>query len=744
MHQAWHAFTQTVAAYLSRLVRMVCLVVIFIPAPGVSAAPLQNAEVFFRPGEQVTIESGSISYYRSAELYVAENGVTIRYGDNTLHADRVVLDRKRKIFIATGNVHLTDLRSELRSDRIVAHFDDRTGVVFGGQMFIKESGYRFAGARIEKLSDDEYVVENGSFTTCNCGPGEAPSWYVSAGKIRVRLGGYAQVRSALFYVKGVPVLYLPFGFFPVKTEREFGLLLPTLQYSKINGLEVHQGLFVPIGDSADATLWADYYSAKGYGASGELRYAGSRGSYGRTNLSYIHQSLLDRNAPDFNLQRYTLDSTNRHNFSPFEALVASIHTVSDRRFNADYGLTLEEKTRQYAPSELSYIHSGKHGSVLGLAEVQVRLGPSNLPVANRFPHMEATLWPQKLTSWGPLVSLRLAGDHFVRKPADSTLLDINAYRTIGDRFDMAARAEQPFVIGPALVVPFAVARETAYRLGSRSTHRELAMLGSRAEVPWERLYHYGEPATRPPGRLYHRITPTARHLWVPMVNQATHPEFDEIDRIAPRNLVEYGLDNRVFWQAGARTAPGSAELGIFQHYAFRTTATVAFSPLLLRGRLHWPEWAELSIDQYVDPAQRKGAFYAGVYRAETILPQHTTLTLEYHSFANYVVNDRTRVLVDDFIDASYRRYSGFGTPGPWASREVWGSLQRTFFDRLTTGYTTRYSLDAKLFLESTYFISYQSACRCWSLASTVIQRPNQDLVFNLTISLTGIGSIGNR
>jgi LPS-assembly protein len=723
-----------------RLLAALLFFLLAVTAPAVVAAQA-TPSISFRPGEQIFIKGDRINYYRSSNLYVAEGGVEIRYGGNVLQAERILLDHANKVFRASGDVRLSDGTSVLTSDRVVAHLDDRTGVIFGGNIYLRDSGYRFSGERIEKLSEDEFIIRRGSITTCDCGPESTPSWHISARSIWVTVGGYARVQNALFYVQGVPVLFLPFGYFPVKTEREFGLLFPSLTYSERKGFEVHQGLFIPIGDSADATLYADYYSNLGYGASGEFRYVWRRGSYGNLNVRFVRQTK-DAEGRDTGLRidRFTVDSTHRYNFSEYEAAVADIHTVSDRQYFADLAQTLEEQTQQFTRSEVSYINTFERVSVLPQADLYERLGRFYEESVNRLPHLEVLAQPQVVTPFGTVVMARGAADNFVNKPAGSGVLEFDTYRTQGQRADILLRVEQPVSAGPVHVVPFAAGRETAYRstFGGPSQNREMAALGMRAAVPLERSWFYAPFVTAPETNLVtHRFTPAARYLFMPDVDQAANPEFDELDRMRKRSLVEYGVSNDVFWLDDGKV--GKLNLGIFRQYALDATGDPD-SPLFGRLKVSFPGGLGLSATEYYDPKATSYKNYYGVYRVEGSA-YGSLAALEFHRLTNYAINDQSRVLVDEEIDADYFRYEA---DLPWASRELWGTVSRTFFEHITLSYGARYSLDRNIFLESVYGLSYLSFCNCWSVSSRFIQRPNNDLLFNVTFTLVGIGSVGNQ
>ena len=709
------------------------------------AAPVQaqlSQGLVIRPGDTVTLRSDDIQYFRAADLYVAAGDVRLEYGDNVLTADEVVLDRSVGTFTASGNVRLTDGRSDLTSERAVVQIDDRTGVIFEGSFFLPESGYRMTGSRIERLGEVDYLVENGTLTTCDCGPDTTPSWHIRAGRIRVTVGGYAQVSHAVFYIRGVPVFYLPFGFFPVKHDREFGLLFPSVSYSGIHGFEWNQGLFVPLGDSADATLWLDYYSRRGYGATGEFRYVGERGSFGTTRLTWLRQAFLDEDDPGYRSQRYTFRSRHRHNLGEYEAFVADIDTVSDRAYSAELGRTLEEQSRQFSQSRLGYIRSGQHVSLMGRAEVSERQQRSTLPDFSRLPQVELLAWPQRVFRSGPVLTGSITADRFVSKDADTAIWDLGAYSTVGDRFDVYGRLEQPLVSGPVLTTPFLSFRQTLHRpvIEGDVSHRSILTAGASVQAPFEARYTYGDDATDTvPGALYHQVSPVGRYLFIPDWQPEVPFEVDELDVIQGRNLVEYGVENRLMWLPRRTGRAGYADLGVYQHYSFAATEGAPRSPFLARLRLQLPTGIHLQAAQYYDQEREESPFYHTSFRVSGTLPGALRTGLEFHSYRNYEVSDRTRVLVDELIDGEYSLYR---QATPWASREVWLSLSRRFFNRVGLSYAGRYSIDREQVLESIYGASYLSGCDCWSVRGSFIQRPNQDFSFNLTFTLIGLGTVG--
>ncbi len=106
-----------------------------------------------------------------------------------------------------------------------------------------ENQFRMEGEEIVKHGDDTYSFEKGMFTTCRCPPGERDPWQIRAGSADLEVGGYGTARNSTFEILGVPVVWLPWMIYPLKTERQSGLLFPEFGYGGRNGVDVGLPIF---------------------------------------------------------------------------------------------------------------------------------------------------------------------------------------------------------------------------------------------------------------------------------------------------------------------------------------------------------------------------------------------------------------------------------------------------------------------------------------------------------------------
>jgi LPS-assembly protein len=188
---------------------------------------------------------------------------------------------KRRL-LAEGNVVFIRGEERLAGDRV--EMDDTGHGFIENAVGYVEPGVFVEGRRVERVDDRTYRVEGGKFTSC---AQPNPRWGFKASKATIQVDDKVVARNAVFNVKGVPVFYAPWIYYPIRSDgRSTGFLFPHFGYSSTRGFTVGSGFFWAMGRSLDQTFYADSYSEIGYGFGHELRYAQaspSRGTF-RTYL----------------------------------------------------------------------------------------------------------------------------------------------------------------------------------------------------------------------------------------------------------------------------------------------------------------------------------------------------------------------------------------------------------------------------------------------------------------------------
>ena len=187
--------------------------------------------------EPVTVDADSLTYDREADALHAKGDVMVTTGDSVLAADQIDIDRKTGQANAAGQVVLEDPQGRLRAENATFFLEDETGCLEEGEVYMPQTRFQITGKRIEKGIGQSYHIWDGTLTTCQCEDG-APDWSITGEEIDLSLGGFGTLHDGTFKIKDTPVLYLPYGIFPVQRERQSGFLFPRFGYSNSPRLPV--------------------------------------------------------------------------------------------------------------------------------------------------------------------------------------------------------------------------------------------------------------------------------------------------------------------------------------------------------------------------------------------------------------------------------------------------------------------------------------------------------------------------
>src|SRR5262249_3041109 len=156
--------------------------------------------------------------------------------------------------VATGNVVFTNPDGRISAEEadfntktMTGTFKQASGIMslgpkadraqFGGQ----DPGGFFNGDLVEKLGDQTYRLTHGEFTRC---VQPTPRWELVSGSVDINLDDYALLRNTVLRVKGVPMFYMPYAYYPLKSnQRNTGFLLPVYGTSTLRGQALSNAFF---------------------------------------------------------------------------------------------------------------------------------------------------------------------------------------------------------------------------------------------------------------------------------------------------------------------------------------------------------------------------------------------------------------------------------------------------------------------------------------------------------------------
>jgi LPS-assembly protein len=251
---------------------------------------------------EVTLDAETVDYDRQTNTIVARGGVSITRPGTLLRADEVLVNRSTYEGEASGNVVLETDDTTVRGEHLELDLDDETGWVEEGEIDLRTTGYIVLGDRIEKGYGQQYSVDNSVITTCRCGGLDPPSWSIASRKLDVDVLGNGRARHITFRVRDRPILYFPYGIFPVNRTRHSGFLLPRVGQSfgtNSTGFLYEQPYYWAINKSSDTTMAFHVETAARIGGVTEYRYALDPESRGTIAAAYFNEFLRSDRTPTF-------------------------------------------------------------------------------------------------------------------------------------------------------------------------------------------------------------------------------------------------------------------------------------------------------------------------------------------------------------------------------------------------------------------------------------------------------------
>ncbi len=240
-------------------------------------------------------------------------------------------------------------------EEITYNFKTKRGKIIAGETQAGEGFYY--GAEIKRISENELFVRDGYYTTCN---DACPHYYFGSPKMKLAVKEKIYIDPVIFYVEDMPIFIFPFGlFFPNKTGRQSGIIIPSFYFSKNRGVVFQDlGFYWAASDYWDTQFKTDLFSKGGFLLKNTTRWALRDVHSGGVTLQFGRT----RYNPDDQYQRnWSLQLNHNHIFNPYERVDIGINFAS-RDFNRNTQTDYQSRIQQNITSNASYSKSFDDGS----------------------------------------------------------------------------------------------------------------------------------------------------------------------------------------------------------------------------------------------------------------------------------------------------------------------------------------------------------------------------------------------
>lgn len=673
----------------------------------------------------VEIEAKHLIYDKVLGRYIAQGEVVIRQESMELSADKVILDNRSREFEAWGDVLLRDREDYLACRYLKFNLDTKTGHIRQGRIFVKDKHFFITGREIDKLGPDEYLAKDATLTSCDAAKA---AWMVSCESVHVTKDGYAVTDKAVFKVKDIPVIYLPKAYFPVKTSRQSGLLMPSIGYGQEDGMMTKNAYFWAIDEAHDATFTLETYGHRGVRLGGEYRYVLNETAKGEINGSYLYDRLVKDNEeyPQTESDRWSLGARHFQDFAEGAQLKAHLNFVSDNYFLDDFSNTFSN-TFIDELDDVDYETDNELRSNIILSKSWAR---QNLNLTAEGLYYDSLILPHNDTVLQVLPQITLTA---LEQPLGKTPLFwhldssyANFWRDTGDRgqrFDFHPGVNYPFHLGPLEVTPSVGVRETFYLTdweakGSDTESRELFDAGVEVKTVMERVL---SPSGTTADRFLHTLEPTVSYLYVPDVDQDDLPHFDDFDHIYEENNLTYGLVSRLIGRYADQNG------GYDYHQYFKAELQQSYNLIdEVNGNQFTDNHNFSDVKAQLEYWSRK--YFYGKLESEYDPNDNQTQTFSTVLSFQDKRQDQLRVEyryerddLEDYIVSGYLPMT--------STLDIYGSA--------------RYSALEKLMWESIYGFNYHA--QCWAIDFSIKEEHQPyDLQFRMLLTLNGLGTIGQQ
>jgi LPS-assembly protein len=663
-----------------------CLQILFLLSLVTTCAHAESL-MSIRLDEPVRLEADEMHGSYSDERFEAIGAATLQQENLTLYADSIWFDKRKNEAGAKGKVTLMEKSGTLVGDDLLLNFTSGQARLNHAKAHLTEEGFNLSGESIERLDANNYRVTSGDFTACTATP---PAWKFGASTVDVEVGGYARAKNMVFYLLDIPVFYIPYFFYPVKTEREAGLLIPRIGMSRVRGFETYLSYYQVLGRNMDATFLLDTYSSAGIGKGMEYRYILGEVNRGETFLYHV----TGKGRKDVFAGRWLHGGV-----LPGKIFLrTNLEYVSDRSYLQDFAVEAKDYNRELVESYLylSRAWNKTDLSVQGEYISDLSTSTDAYPLS-RLPAVHLAILPQRIATTPLYLRLDVEGVHLQQGQA-----------TIGETLLLRPAARLALAPLPGVSLDLeagyrSMLSKTADDSGDVGFHDLSARLGTRLQRTF--INAEGNHALR------HDIEPEISYLHIADGGQATFSELIPENSFLPTDRVTFALTNRLTTRTS--DAEGNSLrrerlwLRLSSGYALSSDATApeALLPFRSEVSLNVADWLTLRSDASYgleEGERRWNSVMSGIQLKDR---RRDELTINYYYRTGDVANYLS------------------------------GRLQTPLTDQTSFAYEARYSVDGSEFLEHRASLEYRG--QCWGVIFTYRERPD-DEQFLVNFTLAGL------
>lgn len=302
---------------------------------------------------------------KSGRVYIYNEGEVL-YQDKTLNADYIDMDMTNDLISAKGsmdtinNQYVKPVFKEgetvYNMDSIVYNMKSEKAKIYGIQF--KEGEGILRGKDIKKMDDEIYNIHEGIYTTCDA---EHPHFYLAMTKAQYVQGKRTKkviIGPSYLVLEDVPLpIGIPFGFFPMVSDKNSGFIIPEVGEENIKGFFLRDGgYYFVFNDYMDLAVQGGIYTMGSWETSLTSSYKKRYKFNGNFSFDYSKDIIGDKSSTDYqNMNNYRLSWSHSQDpkFRPNSTFSASVN-FSSSNYNKYDAESISDYTSAQTNSSVSY------------------------------------------------------------------------------------------------------------------------------------------------------------------------------------------------------------------------------------------------------------------------------------------------------------------------------------------------------------------------------------------------------
>ncbi|RLA25636.1 MAG: LPS-assembly protein LptD [Gammaproteobacteria bacterium] len=471
------------------------------------ARPVFYTDKRLREQSPMDIFSGSSEIF-DLDLVSLSGEVDLQRSDQHVMADRADYNQSSGVLGLYGDITYSDAGMALHSTSAQVNLQEDSSLLRNVSFIIPSSPIRGSADVVYRDSPTFSRYKEVTYTACE--PGNQ-DWMLHASRMKVNdETGRVAVKHGWLEFKSVPVMYFPYGSFPVDDRRLSGLLTPTIGLSGRNGVDVRLPFYWNMAPNYDMTIAPRYMSERGFMIGADFRYLWHR-TTGEIDFEILPKDQLT------DTLRWGGSFLNRTQFTDNLVMNINANYVSDNAYFSDLDGSLGLNNRnRYLESNADISYTLPWMSVSARIDNYQNIDPnaldSNVPY-RRLPQLKLDMF-KSFDNMPVEVGVDSEYVFFQRHFPDG--------KPQGQRFNIKPSVSFPFVSQAGFIVPKVALQHTQYWLDEQATSGPLSISKTLPIVSVDSGLFF----ERDFESITHTIEPRLYYLYVPYVDQSDIPNFD--------------------------------------------------------------------------------------------------------------------------------------------------------------------------------------------------------------------------